>query len=354
MTPPTQNDPSVLVIVVNFNGGGLLHACLDSLQGQRFRDFRTVVVDNASTDGSADALEQRFPGVSVIRSPRNLGFAAGNNLAVREAGSARWIALLNPDAVARPEWLEQLMAAAHAHPQFSLFSSRLLADEAGTVLDGAGDAYHLWGIPWRVGHGQPAPGAYLEAREIFAPCAAAALYRREVFEDTGGFDEDFFCYVEDVDLAFRARLLGHRTLYVPESIAVHVGSGVVGRHSDFQIYHGHRNLVWTWVRNMPALLLWLYLPAHLALTLVSLAVFALRGRGAPIWRAKRDAWRGLPRAWAKRQATQASRTASIGELLALMQEGFPKRYSERSRAARRPVAPQPAYSGSDPLDPDKT
>ncbi len=337
----------MLVIVVNFNGGTMLRACLDSLQQQRFRDFRTVVVDNASTDGSADGLEQAFPGIRVLRSPTNLGFAAGNNLALREAGAARWIALLNPDAVARPDWLEQLMSAADTHPQFSLFSSRLLADDAGTVLDGAGDAYHLWGLPWRVGHGQRAAGAFLEAREIFAPCAAAALYRREVFEATGGFDEDFFCYVEDVDLAFRARLLGHRTLYVPESIAIHIGSGVVGRHSDFQIYHGHRNLVWTWVRNMPALLLWLYLPAHLALTLVTLAVFTLRGRGGPIWRAKRDAVRGLPRAWAKRRATQASRTASTGELLALMQEGFPRRYTENSRAARRPVTAHAASSNPD-------
>ena len=334
---PAPRDSSVLVIVVNFNGGAMLRACLDSLQQQHFRDFRTVVVDNASTDGSVDGLEVTYPWVHVIRSPRNLGFAAGNNLALREAGSARWVALLNPDAVARPDWLERLVIAARAHPQFGLFSSRLLADEAGTVLDGAGDAYHVWGVPWRVGHGQAATGKFLNAREIFAPCAAAALYCREVFQDTGGFDEDFFCYVEDVDLAFRARLLGHRSLYVPDSIAVHIGSGVVGRHSDFQIYHGHRNLVWTWVRNMPAALLWLYIPAHLALTLVSLLVFAMRGRGAPIWRAKRDAWRGLPRAWAKRRATQASRTASTIELLALMQDGFPKRYSERSRAAREPV-----------------
>jgi len=334
---PAPSDPSVLVIVVNFNGGAMLCACLDSLQQQQFRDFRTVVVDNASTDGSVDGLEVTYPWVHVIRSPGNLGFAAGNNLALRKAGSARWVALLNPDAVARPDWLERLVTAARAHPQFSLFSSRLLADEAGMVLDGAGDAYHVWGVPWRVGHGQAATGKFLDAREIFAPCAAAALYRREVFQDTGGFDEDFFCYVEDVDLAFRARLLGHRSLYVPDSIAVHIGSGVVGRHSDFQIYHGHRNLVWTWVRNMPAALLWLYIPAHLALTLVSLLVFAMRGRGAPIWRAKRDAWRGLPRAWAKRRATQATRTASTVELLALMQDGFPKRYSERSRAAREPV-----------------
>lgn len=313
------------MIVVNYNGGALLAACLASLRRQTWRAFRTVVVDNASTDGSADIVSERFPEFSLIRSPVNLGFAAGNNLAMRELGSARWVALLNPDAVARDDWLERLLEAAARHPGFALFGSRMLSDADGAALDGVGDAYHVSGLPWRLGHGQPAAGRFEDEREIFSPCAAAALYRRDAIEATGGFDEDLFCYLEDVDLGFRARLVGHRARYVPRAVVVHEGSGVVGRHSDFQLYHGHRNLTWVFVRNMPGPLLAAYLPAHVLLSLSTLAIFALRGRGRVLWRAKRDALAGLPRALAKRRRTQDARVTSSAALRAVMQRGLPRR-----------------------------
>ena len=320
----------VVVVVVNFNGGGMIRDCLESLRRQTLRGFRTLVVDNASTDGSADEVERAFPDVRLIRSPVNLGFAAGNNLAIAEAGAARWVALLNPDAVAREDWLERLLEAAERHPAFSMFGCRMLADVRGERLDGVGDAYHVCGLPWRVGHGAPAAGRFLEAREIFAPCAAAALYRRDAIEVTGGFDPDLFCYVEDVDLAFRARLAGHRARYVPEAVVVHAGSGVVGAHSDFQLYHGHRNLAWAFARNMPGPLLLAYLPAHLAMTLAALVVFAARGRGRVLLRAKLDALRGLPRALAKRGPTQSSRVVSCAELRSVMQRGLPRPHAKRA------------------------
>jgi GT2 family glycosyltransferase len=324
--------PRVSVVIVNFNGGERLRDCLESLSGQTVRGFRTIVVDNASTDGSADGIETRHPGVRVLRSPANLGFAGGNNLAFREARDSDWIALLNPDAVAAPRWLETLLEAARANPAFAIFGCRMYADAAGTRLDGVGDAYHVSGLPWRIGHGAPAAGRHGAACEIFAPSAAAAMYRADVLHDTGGFDEDFFCYLEDVDLAFRARLLGHRALYVPDAVVMHEGSGIVGRHSDFQLYHGHRNLVWTFVRDMPWPLLALYLPAHLAMNAVSIAVFAARGRGRILLRAKLDALRGLGRCLRKRWATQRTRRIGSRALLAVMARGLP-------RPRRDPPAP---------------
>jgi GT2 family glycosyltransferase len=131
--------------------------------------------------------------------------------------------------------------------------------------------------------------------------------------ELGGFDEDYFCYVEDVDIGFRLRLAGYRCLYVPQSVAHHVGSGTTGgQNSDFSMYYGHRNLVWTFVKNMPGILFWLLLPLHLSLNLVS--IIWLRGRGGVIWRAKRDALLGLPKMWHKRQHIQKTRSASIGEI----------------------------------------
>jgi len=121
--------------------------------------------------------------------------------------------------------------------------------------------------------------------------------------------------VEDVDLGFRLRLVGYRCLYVPQSVVYHVGSGTTGgQHSDFAMYHGHRNLVWTFVKNMPGILFWMLLPLHVSLNLASIIWFALRGRGGVIWRAKRDALLGLPKMWRKRQYIQKTRVASIGEV----------------------------------------
>lgn len=325
-SPPPQA-ARVTVVVVNYNGGAMLRDCVASLAAQTRRPERVLVVDNASTDGSADGLEHAFDRVRVLRAGANLGFAAANNLAIAQAADSDWIALLNPDAVAAPDWLERLLDAAAAHPGFAMFGCRMLADPEGARLDGVGDAYHTSGLPWRVGHGEPAPGRHLEDAEIFAPCAAAALYRADLLRTTGGFDEDFFCYVEDVDLGFRARLAGHRARYVARAVVVHAGSALVGRHSDFQLYHGHRNLVWAFVRDMPGPLLWLYLPQHLLMNLVSLAAFAARGRGGVLWRAKRDALLGLPRAWAKRRATQATRRVPAAALRAAMRRGWPRRRS---------------------------
>jgi len=142
-------------------------------------------------------------------------------------------------------------------------------------------------------------------------------------QEVGGFDEDFFCYLEDVDLGFRLRLAEHRCLYVPSSVARHVGSGTTGgQHSDFALYHGHRNLVWTYLKNMPGALFWIFLPLHLVMNLVALVVFGWRGQGKVMFRAKRDAVLGLPRMWAKRRQLQLSRQISWHAMLRVMTIGL--------------------------------
>jgi len=153
-----------------------------------------------------------------------------------------------------------------------------------------------------------------ELREVFAPCAAAALYRRSALIEAGGFDEDFFCYVEDVDLGFRLRLAGHRCLYVPQAAVLHVGSATTGKKSDFCVYHGHRNLVWAFLKNMPMPLFAACLPGHIMLNLTSLFWFAILGQAATILRSKRDAVFGLPKMWHKRQRIQRTRVATVSEI----------------------------------------
>jgi GT2 family glycosyltransferase len=142
------------------------------------------------------------------------------------------------------------------------------------------------------------------AEEIFSPCAAAAMYRRDIVLEVGGFDERFFCYFEDIDLAFRLRLLGHRCLYVPNAEVGHFGSAIAGRRSDFAVYHGHRNMVWTYLKNMPSELLWRGLLQHLLVNFASLIWFSLHGQAGPIFRAKRDALLGLRQTIKQRKSIQ--------------------------------------------------
>lgn len=307
---------TVAVVIVNWNSWALLARCLEALESQTYKNFSVTIIDNASSEEIPPQLLETSPQVKLVRHSSNVGFAAANNVAVsKHSLDGEWIALINADAFAEPYWLDALMAAAESKPEFDIFGSKLLKASAPSELDGVGDAYHLSGRIWREGKGSPVLASADECCEIFSPCAAAALYRRSAFEEVGGFDEDFFCYVEDVDLGFRLRLAGYRCLYVPQSVAHHVGSGTTGgQHSDFSVYHGHRNLVWTFVKNMPGVLFWLLLPLHVALNLASIIWFALRGQGGVILRAKRDALLGLPRMWRKRRQVQKTRVASIGDI----------------------------------------
>lgn len=303
------------MVIVNWNGESFLDRCLAALLVQTVTPYAIILVDNASRDGSLEIV-RRFPSVRLISQEANTGFARGNNLVIDAASDeSEWIALINPDAFADPRWLEALLAAAESHPEFDVFGSKLVNAADSSLLDGTGDAYHISGLAWRTAHGVPVATLGESGGEIFSPCAAAALYRRSALLDVGGFDEDFFCYAEDVDLGFRLRLAGYRCLYVPQSVAHHVGSGTTGgQHSDFSVYHGHRNLVWMFVKDMPGLLFWMLLPLHVALNLVSIVWFALRGQGRVILRAKWDAVLGLPKMWRKRQQIQAARVASVGDI----------------------------------------
>jgi GT2 family glycosyltransferase len=323
MSSPTTPAAEVLVVIVNYNGGELLVRSVEAMKRQTFAGYRLVVVDNASTDDSIERLRQTRPEVEVLAAGANLGFAAANNLAVRSAGGTRWIALLNPDAFPQPDWLQRLVEAARRFPGFDAFASRTMDASNPELIDGAGDAYHLCGRYWRRGYRCLSAAQHLERKEIFSASGAAALYSRAAWDEAGGLDEDFFCYGEDVDLGFRFQLSGRRCLYVPEAVALHHGSAVTGWRSDFSTYHGQRNLVWVYTKNMPSVLFWLLLPCHVALNAGAFFVCVLRGQGRVAFKAKLDALRGLPLVWRKRSAIQRSRRASMGQIWRLLERGWP-------------------------------
>jgi GT2 family glycosyltransferase len=331
-SPPcrTDADPSsypvaVTVIVVNHNGGDLLVRCLEGVASQTVAPVRILVMDNGSTDGSvADARrccadDARLAGrTEMMELDQNLGFAAANNRAIMSC-ETEYVALLNPDAFPHPRWLERLLDAARRHPEASAFGSRQMLEGSPGVLDGIGDVFHVSGLSWREGHGRKLREDDLEEREIFSPCAAAALYRREALVEVGGFDEDFFCYFEDVDLGFRLRLAGYAARSVAAAGVSHMGAASTGGpRSNFAVYHGHRNLIWCFVKNMPFPLVLMLLPGHAALLLYDLALFTLRGCGAAVVAAKWHAVVGLPKFLGKRRAVQAMRRATCRDIWGIM------------------------------------
>lgn len=305
-----SSPPAVSVIIVTFNSMPLVARTMAALSAQTMRDFEVIVLDNASAQGPPTLLDD--PRFRLVQAPANLGFAGGNNLAAREA-RGEWLALLNPDAFPEPDWLANLLAAARSHPDVAMAGSLQLDAADLTQLDGAGDCYHAFGIAWRGLFGQPRTLAPATG-EAFGPCAAAALYRRDVFEALGGFDEDFFCYHEDVDLAFRMRLAGWRCVQSAEAVVAHVGSATTGRSSDFSVFHGVRNRMWTFVKDMPLPLLLLLAPAHAAASLFLLARSARSGTFRPTSRGMAAGLAGLPRMWRKRAQVQASRKADLRTL----------------------------------------
>lgn len=283
ITPP----PLISVIIVNYNGGAFLQEAVNSLSEQTFKDFELILVDNASADRSADTIDMRgIPSASLIRNDDNRGFAAANNQAA-ELARGRWLVLLNPDCIAAPDWLAALVEAASKYPGCRSFTSAQYNLADPSVIDGAGDAYSLFGIPWRGGFGRPA-SELPESGWCFSACGAGAMYDAETFRELGGFDERFFCYCEDVDLGFRLQLMGHDCRFVREAVVHHAGSGITGRTSPFTIYHGTRNRLWTYAKNMPGAAFWLTLPGHAALSLYLLLRSSFTPRFVPMLKGYRD------------------------------------------------------------------
>ena len=286
-----MNVPFVTVIIVNYNSGERLARCLSHLAAQAFSDFEVLVVDNASSDGSEEIAPVADLDVRLLRAGANIGFAAANNFAVRESKS-EWLAFLNPDAYARPDWLSEFRKAVDQYPEFDAFGSTQIDAGDHEKLDGAGDVVHALGLYYRGGYGWSVNAAP-ESGLCASPCAAAAFYRRSVFEDLGGFDERFFCYGEDVDLGFRLWRSGRRAMQLRDAIVEHEGSGVTGRRSDFSIYHGTRNRLWLFQKNLPMLMRIGLSPIHFFVNLAMLFRSALNGEGGAYWRGWRDGRAGM-------------------------------------------------------------
>ncbi|HXD72318.1 MAG TPA: glycosyltransferase family 2 protein [Vicinamibacterales bacterium] len=250
---PTAN---VSVIVIGWNGGGLLRECLSSLRAQTY-PCQTIVVDNGSTDGSQELVRREFPGVRLIENGRNLGFGEGNNIGMRAAmaGGAEYVALLNQDARAEPHWLEHLVRTAEADRTIGSVGSRMLLDSHPGLLNGTGVLVNLSGCAWDRGFARADGPAWREPVEIVAASGGAVLFRVEALTKIGLFDADYFAYFEDVDIGVRLWEAGYRVVYCPEAEVAHHFSSTLGDESPRKLLLVHGNRWRFLLKHFPATVL---------------------------------------------------------------------------------------------------
>jgi GT2 family glycosyltransferase len=310
----------VTVVIPNWNGERFLDTCLSSLRRQIFRDFETILVDNGSTDGSLALVQRDFPDVRVVPLKENRGFSAAANAGIK-ASEASYVALLNNDTEQDPRWLAALVRHADEHPGAGFFASKLVNYHDRSMLDGAGDALRLSGLPYRLGHGERDRGQFEEPGYVFSACAAAALYRRAMLEDVGLFDEDFVSYCEDGDLGFRAQLAGYRCLYVPEAVVYHMGSASTGgKRSATATRLGTRNSLSLLVKNLPLPAAPHIAPFFLLEQLARLLTAAAAGALGAHVRGLAGAWRHLPLMLDKRRVIQGKKRVSDREIRNLLRQ----------------------------------
>ncbi len=307
--------PRVVLAVATWNGRHLLETFLPSVAAQRFRDFRLVVVDDASTDDTIAWLAAEWPEVEVVALAINGGVTRAFNHCVRAAGDAELVALFNNDIELDPDCLGELVAALDAHPEAGSAGAKLLNFHRRGELDGAGDTFDWAGTATRRGHGESDRGQYQTPEAVFGACAGAALYRRSAFVRVGLFDERFFAFFEDVDWNFRAQLAGLTARYVPSAIAFHMGSATLGRGlTDFARYQLTRNAIWIVAKDFPRWVLLRHAP-RIAYVQIAQFIAAVQARRTGVWaRAVRDAVRALPAVLRDRCEVQASRTVGIEAL----------------------------------------
>ena len=267
--------PLVSVIVLNYNGKRFLKDCFESLKLQSYPNYEVIFVDNASSDGSTQYVKENFPEVSIIENDENLGAAEGKNVGMRYALSkgAQYIALLDNDTTVQPEWLDELVKGVESDPNVGFCTSKILWMKDPSICLGCGLLIDVFGFPC-------APNTELfqhnEIREVFHAIGAGMLIRREVLEMTGYFDKEIFFGAEEIDLCWRAQLMGYKVVANPKSVLYHYwGGGMPGEitiskrgrltYPSETKYFVERNILRTVIKNYSATSLIWVLPGHIGL-----------------------------------------------------------------------------------------
>jgi GT2 family glycosyltransferase len=311
----------VSIIVVNYNGGEIVGACLEALLRRSYEACEVIVVDNNSCDGSPNDIQRIMKkdstdSLKLISLNKNIGFAGGNLEGLRHA-KGEYIALLNNDTEPDGRWLEELVMAMDSDPKVGICASKLLVDSTESI-DSAGDGYSTSLKGFKRGEGG-VTSLFDRGEYVFGACAGAALYRRKMIEKIGFFDEDFFLIHEDTDLNFRAQLNGWKVLYVPTAVVYHKVRSSIGPMSDIAIYYTLRNSEFVRIKNIPFGVFIRCLPEFLIGGLTEFVYFAIKHKRLRLYfKAKIDALRMFPRMLKKRTIVMKNKEISNRYLLSIM------------------------------------
>ena len=273
-----MQEKKVTIVIPNYNGIKYIRGCMDSLRLQEGAVFDIIVVDNASSDGSLEVLQQEYPEAKVFALAENTGFDYAVNLGIRESKTP-YVLLLNNDTVAKPGFVQALVEALEESEDIFSVSSMMLSMEDESIIDDAGDGYSLLGWAYARGKGRPAE-KYQKKVDIFAACAGAAIYRKSIMEEIGYFDENHFAYLEDIDIGYRAGIYGYRNVYEPRAKVVHAGSATSGsRYNEFKTKLSSANNAYMIGKNMPLLQLLINFPLLFLGFLVKACFFTRKKMG---------------------------------------------------------------------------
>ena len=272
-------DTKLSIIIPNFNGKKFLKTCLDSIEKQNYLFYDVIIIDNASSDGSVEYIKENYPKLTLIQNKKNLGFAAAVNQGIK-ISSSQYIFLLNNDVELEPDCILNLLKCVEKDENIFAVSSKMIQCNNKGKMDDAGDEYTILGWTRKVGDGK-SPDLYTAERETFSACAGAAIYKKSILDKIGYFDENFFAYMEDVDISYRARIWGYKCVYCPDAVVYHFGSGTSGsKYNEFKIRLAARNNVYVPYKNMP----WPQLAVNLVFLLVGYFIkylfFIRQGQGS--------------------------------------------------------------------------
>jgi len=243
--------PFVSVLVLNFNGREYLDECLQSLLSQSYGNFEIIVIDNGSTDGSVDHLKERYKNkIRILSLSSNRGFTGGNNAGIK-AAAGEYVALLNNDTEVEKDWLRNLVNCMQTDDRVGMVGSKVLHFFRRTEIDNTGHLMYPDGLNRGRGRLETDHCQFDEKTDILFPSACAALYKKKLFEDTGGFDERFFLYGDDTDIGLHAVYRGYRAVYCPKAVVYHRYSGTVGGYSLSKVFYVERNRVWLLIKYFP-------------------------------------------------------------------------------------------------------
>jgi GT2 family glycosyltransferase len=307
--------PEISVIIPNWNGRPYLEKCLSSLKNQGFPSYEVIVVDNGSTDGSVQFIQNHPLKARVIAFKENKGFVKAVNEGIQRA-RGRYVLLLNNDVEADPRLLRHLHEAITASDDADFFACRMMDFRRRELIDGLGDGFPRKGKAFRIGHGTKYGPPFNRRRRVFGACAGAAFYKKALFERVGLFDEDFFAYHEDADWNLRANLMGYRCFSLPQAVVYHIGSSSTGSLiNEFTVFYNIRNMINVIAKNMPTGLLVKYLPRILWGQVESFFRYCvLGGYWRPYFTGLFDAMKLSGRMVKKRAEIQGKRSISDSQL----------------------------------------